>query len=339
MRSKDFDGMVCPIAGVMAAIGDRWGLLILRDLVCGLSRYDDFRQSSGVTNATLSDRLKHLEANRLIERRRYQVNPERFEYVLTQKGRQIASVMPVLAQIGDRCGVSGSSLPPLKFVNRKTGADVGLAFDGDADRCFLVDDLGVPVSGSATTALVAAAMLDKHPGATILHNLICSKAVPEIIRERGGTPVRTRVGHSYIKAIMAETDAVFGGEHSGHYYFRDNYRADSGSIAALIVLEVLSRAGRPLSQVRTDFERYADSGEINTEVSDPAAVIERVAMHYSGAHQDRLDGLTVDLGEWWFNLRPSNTEPLLRLNLEAANSDLCSERTEEVLSLIRSGRQ
>ncbi len=218
-----------------------------------------------------------------------------------------------------------------------TGADVGLAFDGDADRCFLVDDKGVPVSGSTTTALVAAAMLAKHPGATILHNLICSKAVPEIIRERGGVPVRTRVGHSYIKAIMAETDAVFGGEHSGHYYFRDNYRADSGSIAALVVLEVLSEGRRPLSEVRTDFERYADSGEINTEVSNPLEVIEAVARHYQGAHQDRLDGLTVDLGDWWFNLRPSNTEPLLRLNLEAANPEMCAARTAEVLSLIEKG--
>jgi phosphomannomutase len=216
-----------------------------------------------------------------------------------------------------------------------SGADIGLAFDGDADRCFLVDDLGVPLSGSTTTALVAAAMLEKNPGATILHNLICSKAVPEIIRERGGIPVRTRVGHSYIKAIMADTDALFGGEHSGHYYFRDNYRADSGSIAALVVLEVLSLAGRPLSAVRTDFERYADSGEINTEVGDPAAVIEAVAEHFQGARQDRLDGLTVDLGAWWFNLRPSNTEPLLRLNLEAADRDMCSARTEEILSLIR----
>jgi phosphomannomutase len=215
-----------------------------------------------------------------------------------------------------------------------TGADVGLAFDGDADRCFLVDDKGVPVSGSTTTALVAAAMLEKHPGATILHNLICSKAVPEIIRERGGIPVRTRVGHSYIKAIMADTDAIFGGEHSGHYYFRENYRADSGCIAALVVLEVLSRAGRPLSEVRTGFERYADSGEINTAVADPAAVIERIARHFEGERQDRLDGLTVDLGEWWFNLRPSNTEPLLRCNLEAANREMCTARTEEVLSLI-----
>ena len=216
----------------------------------------------------------------------------------------------------------------------ETGADVGLAFDGDADRCFLVDDKGVPVSGSTTTAMVAAAMLEKQPGATILHNLICSKAVPEIIKELGGTPVRTRVGHSYIKAVMADTDAVFGGEHSGHYYFRDNYRADSGAIAALVVLEVLSRSGRPLSEIRRDFERYAASGEINTEVDDPTAVIEIVARHYGSARQDRLDGLTVDLGDWWFNLRPSNTEPLLRLNLEAADQASCETHTAEVLSLF-----
>jgi phosphomannomutase len=216
----------------------------------------------------------------------------------------------------------------------QTEADVGLAFDGDADRCFLVDDLGVPLSGSTTTSLVAAAMLDKHPGATILCNLICSKAVSEIIRERGGTPVRTRVGHSYIKAVMADTDALFGGEHSGHYYFRDNYRADSGAIAALVVLEVLSKTGRPLSEIRKDFERYSDSGEINTEVGDPAAVIEAVARHYEEAKQDRLDGLTVDFGDWWFNLRSSNTEPLLRLNLEAPDRQTCEQRTAEVLSLI-----
>ena len=146
--------------------------------------------------------------------------------------------------------------------------------------------------------------------------------------------MRTRVGHSYIKAIMADTDAVFGGEHSGHYYFRDNYRADSGSIAALVVLEVLSRAGRPLSELRREFERYADSGEINVQVADPAVVIEAVARRYEGASQDRLDGLTVDLGEWWFNLRPSNTEPLLRINVEAANREMCDARSAEVLSLI-----
>jgi phosphomannomutase len=234
--------------------------------------------------------------------------------------------------------IQAENLVALQRRILETGADVGLAFDGDADRCFLVDDKGVPVSGSTTTALVAAAMLEKHPGATILYNLICSKAVPEIIRERGGVPVRTRVGHSYIKAIMADTDAIFGGEHSGHYYFRENYRADSGSIAALVVLEVLSQAGRPLSEIRTEFERYAASGEINTEVADPVAVIESVARHFEGARQDRLDGLTVDLGDWWFNLRPSNTEPLLRLNLEAANPEMCSARTADVLSLISDWR-
>jgi phosphomannomutase len=221
----------------------------------------------------------------------------------------------------------------------ETGADVGLAFDGDADRCFLVDDKGQPLSGSTTTALVAAAMLEKSPGSTILHNLICSKAVPEIITEKGGVPVRTRVGHSYIKSVMAERDALFGGEHSGHYYFRENFRADSGAIAALVVLEVLGRDGRPLSEIRRDFERYAASGEINTEVDDPAAVVEAVAAHFSGeAHPgatiDRLDGLTVDLGDWWFNLRPSNTEPLLRLNLEAADPEACAARTAEVLALF-----
>jgi phosphomannomutase len=216
-----------------------------------------------------------------------------------------------------------------------TGADVGLAFDGDADRCFLVDDLGVPVSGSTTTAMVAAAMLDKYPGSTILYNLICSKSVAEIITERGGTPIRTRVGHSYIKGLMAETGAVFGGEHSGHYYFRDNFRADSGSIAALVVLELLSRADKPLSQLRTEFERYVDSGEINTEVTDPQGVIEAVAAEYAGAGQDRLDGLTVEVGDWWFNLRPSNTEPLLRLNLEAADQAACDLHTAALVAQIK----
>jgi phosphomannomutase len=230
--------------------------------------------------------------------------------------------------------IQPENLVALQARIRETGADVGLAFDGDADRCFLVDDRGVPLSGSTTTALVAAAMLEKRPGATILYNLICSKAVPQIIRERGGVPVRTRVGHSYIKAVMADTDALFGGEHSGHYYFRDNYRADSGAIAALVVLEVLSRRHQPLSEVRKEFERYAASGEINTAVDDPKAVIEAVAARYPDAAQDRLDGLTVDFGDWWFNLRPSNTEPLLRLNLEATDEETCQARTREVLDLV-----
>ena len=200
---------------------------------------------------------------------------------------------------------------------------------------FLVDDHGQPLSGSATTAIVAASVLEKHPGATILYNCICSKAVPEVIRERGGTPVRTRVGHSFIKAVMAETGAAFGGEHSAHYYFRDNYRADSGSIAALIVLEALSKAGVPLSELRQPYDRYAASGEINFEVEDPRAVVELVAAEYPADAQDRLDGLTVDLGDWWFNLRPSNTEPLLRLNLEAADRASCAAHVDELRAQIQ----
>jgi phosphomannomutase len=215
-------------------------------------------------------------------------------------------------------------------------ADVGLAFDGDADRVFLVDDKGVPVSGSTTTAIVAAGILDRHPGETIVYNLICSHAVPEIIREHGGIPVRARVGHSFIKQVMAETGAIFGGEHSAHYYFRDNWRADSGSIAALLVLEQLGRAGIPLSELRKPFERYAQSGEINSRVDDPLAVIEKVAAEFADDPQDRLDGLTVERGDWWFNLRPSNTEPLLRLNLEAPDAASCERHTAEVLALIRS---
>ena len=219
----------------------------------------------------------------------------------------------------------------------ETGADVGLAFDGDADRVFLVDDKGEPLSGSATTAIVAVSVLEKHPGSTILHNCICSKAVAEVVREHGGTPVRTRVGHSFIKAVMAETGAAFGGEHSAHYYFRDNWRADSGAIAALLVLEQLSKAGVPLSELRKPYDRYAASGELNFEVPDPLAVIERVAEAYPAEAQDRLDGLTVDLGDWWFNLRPSNTEPLLRLNLEAADRASCAARVDEVRALFTAG--
>jgi phosphomannomutase len=216
----------------------------------------------------------------------------------------------------------------------EVGADVGLAFDGDADRVFLVDERGVGLSGSTTTAIIAAGILDRHPGETVIHNLICSKTVPEVVREHGGTPVRTRVGHSFIKEVMASTGAVFGGEHSAHYYFRDNYRADSGIIAALVVLEQLSVAGVSLSELRAPFERYGDSGEINTRVDDTSAVIERVAAHYEGAEQDRLDGLTVDLGDWWFNLRASNTEPLLRLNLEAADDAACAARVAEVQAVM-----
>ena len=233
--------------------------------------------------------------------------------------------------------IQPENLRDLQALVLERGADIGLAFDGDADRVFLVDERAQPVSGSLTTAMVAATMLDRTGPGPVIHNLICSKAVPEVIREHGGTPVRTRVGHSFIKATMADTGAVFGGEHSGHYYFRDNYRADSGLIASMVVLGMLGTGDHPLSGLRVPFERYADSGEINSRVDDPGVVIDKVAGAYDGVEQDRLDGLTVDSGDWWFNLRPSNTEPLLRLNLEARDRAACDAHVSEVLALIRGG--
>ncbi len=232
--------------------------------------------------------------------------------------------------------IQPENLVALKKAVLEQGADIGLAFDGDADRVFLVDEKAEPVSGSLTTALVAAAMLKKHPGETILYNLICSHVVPEVVAEMGGTAVRTQVGHSIIKQVMAETGAVFGGEHSGHYYYRDNFRADSGIITALIVLELLSQSGQPLSALLQPYRRYADSGEINTEVSSPAATVAAIAEaeRAAGASVDLLDGLTVEHADWWYNVRPSNTEPLLRLNVEAKTPELCAAHVAEVRALI-----
>lgn len=221
-------------------------------------------------------------------------------------------------------------------------ADIGLAFDGDADRCFVVDERGAIVSPSALTALIAERELARHPGATIIHNLITSKTVPEVIAENGGVAVRTRVGHSFIKATMAETGAVFGGEHSGHFYFQDFWRADSGMLAAMHALAALGGAGpdTTLSSLMAPFQRYAASGEINTEVSDQAAATARIKGHFatrSGVQVDELDGLTIDGGDWWFNVRPSNTEPLLRLNAEARDHGEMERLRDEVLSLMREG--
>ena len=226
------------------------------------------------------------------------------------------------------------NLRDLRARMRAGSADAGLAFDGDADRVFVVDERSRPMSGSLTASIVATAMLEREPGATVVHNLICSRALPEIVSERGGRAVRTRVGHSFMKQAMASTSAVFGGEHSGHYYFRDNYGADGAMIAVLVLLEALGRHGCRLSELAAPMERYAASGEINTEVPDPAATVERVAAAFEGCDQDRLDGLSVDCGDWWFNLRPSNTEPLLRLNLEAAGTDDVEVRVAEVRALI-----
>jgi phosphomannomutase len=224
----------------------------------------------------------------------------------------------------------------LKRAVLEHGGDIGLAFDGDADRVFLVDEKAQGVSGSLVTALVAEAMLEQEAGAKVVHNLICSWVVPEVIREHGGEPIRTRVGHSFIKKVMAETGAIFGGEHSGHYYFRDHFRADSGLIAALFVLQRLSEVGLPLSELLAPYRRYEASGEINSEVAEQAAALERLAETFSEGRQDRLDGLTVEYEDWWFNARPSNTEPLLRLNVEARTKELLEEKTNAVLSVIRS---
>jgi phosphomannomutase len=223
----------------------------------------------------------------------------------------------------------------LRRAVTEQGADLGLAFDGDADRVFLIDEGAGDVSGSTVTALVAKAMLERAPGSRIVYNLICSWAVPEVIREKGGEPIRTRVGHSFIKGVMAETGALFGGEHSGHYYFRDHYNADSGLVASMVVMDQMSKAGRPLSELIAPLRRYFDSGEINSEVRDKAGTIEELARAYADGRQDRLDGLTVEYDDWWFNVRPSNTEPLLRLNAEARTKELLDERTPEVLSIIR----
>jgi phosphomannomutase len=220
-----------------------------------------------------------------------------------------------------------------------TGADIGLAFDGDADRCFVVDELGRPVSPSAVTALVAGRELGREIGATVIHNLITSRAVPELIVERGGTAVRSRVGHSYIKGLMADTGAIFGGEHSAHYYFRDFWGADSGMLAALHVLAALGEQDRPLSAMMADYQRYEASGELNFTVSDAAACVDAVLKSYGGRiHSiDHLDGVTVDLGDGsWFNLRTSNTEPLLRLNVEARSTDEVDEIVGHIAAQIAS---
>ncbi|ARG55818.1 phosphomannomutase/phosphoglucomutase [Mycobacterium kansasii] len=217
-----------------------------------------------------------------------------------------------------------ANLVDLQTYVRDTGADLGLAFDGDADRCFVVDETGHPVSPSTVTSLVAARELGREIGATVIHNVITSRAVPELVVERGGTPLRSRVGHSYIKALMADTGAIFGGEHSAHYYFRDFWGADSGMLAALYVLAALGEQDRPLSELTADYQRYESSGEINFRVADAEACVEAVLKSFGNRVQsiDHLDGVTVDLGDGsWFNLRSSNTEPLLRLNVEARTTE------------------
>ena len=231
-----------------------------------------------------------------------------------------------------------ANLADLQAYVKEIGADIGLAFDGDADRCFVIDERGRPVSPSTVTALVAARELHREIGATVIHNLITSRAVPELVVERGGTPVRSRVGHSYIKALMADTGAIFGGEHSAHYYFRDFWGADSGMLAALYVLAALGEQQRPLSELTADYQRYESSGEINFTVADAPSCVEAVLKSFGARIQsiDHLDGVTVDLGEGsWFNLRTSNTEPLLRLNVEGRCVEDVDAVVEQVAGEIR----
>jgi phosphomannomutase len=239
--------------------------------------------------------------------------------------------------------IEPENLADLRRTVVEAGADAGLAFDGDADRCFLVDERGEIVTPSALTALIAVRELGREPGSTVIHNLITSRAVAEIVRRHGGTPVRSRVGHSYIKATMAETGAIFGGEHSGHFYFRDFWRADSGMLAALHALAALASAdaGATLSSLLADYSPYVQSGEINSTVDDQQGTMGRIEQEYAGRDDvgvDHLDGLTVEHADWWFNVRPSNTEPLLRLNVEGVDAATMTPVRDHVLDLIRSSR-
>jgi len=232
--------------------------------------------------------------------------------------------------------IEPENVADLKAKIKETGADLGAAFDGDADRVFLVDENGRTLGGDMVTALVAKSLLKKNPGSTVLYNLICSKAVPELIKAMGGKAIRTRVGHALIKPLMKKYNAIFGGEHSGHFYFRDNWYADSGLIALLVCLELISEADLPLSRQVSTFDKYVRSGEINSKVADIEKKLSEIEKKFSDGRIDKLDGLTVEYDNWWFNVRPSNTEPLLRLNVEADNDRTLKDATGRILEVIRS---
>ncbi len=232
--------------------------------------------------------------------------------------------------------IEPENIAPLRERVLAEKADLGAAFDGDADRMFLVDQNANPLGGDMVTALVAKSLLRKEKGATILYNLICSKTVPQVIESEGGVAVRTRVGHALIKPLMKKHNAIFGGEHSGHFYFRNNWFADSGMIALLVCLELISEENQPLSALVKSIDPYFRSGEINSRVENIGEKLKQIEKHYSDGKIDHLDGLTIDFGDWWFNLRPSNTEPLLRLNIEATSKEILEKKKEELLKLIRS---
>ncbi len=335
-------------------VGAETGLLEIRDLVAAGSSPVAERTGTIDHLDVLDDYAAHLLALAPVSGRRLTVVVDAGNgmagltapAVLERLGADQVELVPLYFELDgtfphhEANPIDETTLADLKERVVAYGADLGLAFDGDADRCFLVDERGRAVSPSTLTALIATRELARHPGANVIHNLITSRAVPEIVREHGGTPVRTRVGHSYIKATMAETDAVFGGEHSAHFYFRDFWRADSGMLAALHTLAALAEGERPMSALGAEYERYVLSGEINSTVDDAAGIAAQIEASYAGREGveiDHLDGLTVSHADWWFNVRPSNTEPLLRLNAEGRDQETMERVRDDVLARIRSG--
>ena len=334
-------------------VGRDTGLVEIRDRVARGATYPAGRRGSVTARDVLDEYVSHLLALSPVEGRRLRVVVDAGNgmaghtapAVFSALGAAQVELVPMYFELdGSFPHHEANPIEPANLVDLQRRvveeqADVGLAFDGDADRCFLVDERGRPVSPSALTALIAGRELAREPGATIIHNLITSRSVPELVAERGGRAVRARVGHSFIKATMAETGAVFGGEHSGHFYFRDFWRADSGMLAALHVLAALATSSVPLSELVAEHERYSSSGEINSTVADPMAVIAELRSTYAdrdGVTLDELDGLTVGHDDWWFNVRPSNTEPLLRLNAEGKDTATMQRVRDDALRLIRS---
>jgi len=333
-----------------APVGMETGLAEIRDLVASGEQVTGDRIGKITETDVLADYASYLLSLAPVEGRRLKVVVDAGNGMAGHTASAVLDKLDleVVAMYFELDGsfpnheanpIEPENMRDLQAKVRERQADVGLAFDGDADRCFLVDERGDIVNPSVLTALIAARELKKEPGATIIHNLITSRAVPEIVSELGGTPVRTRVGHSFIKARMAETGAIFGGEHSGHFYFRDFWRADSGMLAALHALAALAETDRPLSELLAQYSRFATSGEINSTVDDQRAVLKEVEERYAGRDGvtvDHLDGLTITHDDWWFNVRASNTEPLLRLNAEGDDEAMMTRIRDDVLATIRS---
>ena len=333
-----------------APVGMETGLAEIRDLVASGEQITGDRVGSITETDVLADYASYLLSLAPVEGRRLKVVVDAGNGMAGHTASAVfdkldLDVVPMYFDLDgsfpnhEANPIEPENMRDLQARVREGAADVGLAFDGDADRCFLVDERGDIVSPSALTALIAARELKKEPGATIIHNLITSRAVPEIVSELGGTAVRTRVGHSFIKARMAETNAIFGGEHSGHFYFRDFWRADSGMLAALHALAALAETDRPLSELLAQYSRFVTSGEINSTVDDQRAVLKELEDRYAGREgvtMDHVDGLTITHDDWWFNVRASNTEPLLRLNAEGDTEATMTRIRDDVLATIRS---